>query len=66
MSATKVLLAGESWVSTATHVKGFDRFSASDYQTGIGGLLRALEGSEFELTHLPAHLVPIDCPQTRK
>jgi uncharacterized membrane protein len=66
MSATKVLLAGESWVSTATHVKGFDCFSASEYQTGIGGLLRALEGSEVELTHLPAHLVPSEFPQTRK
>ena len=40
MSAINVLLAGESWVTTATHVKGFNRFSASDYQTGIGALLK--------------------------
>jgi uncharacterized membrane protein len=65
MSATKVLLAGESWVSTATHVKGFDRFSASEYQTGISGLRRALEGSDVDLTHLPGHLVPIEFPATR-
>ncbi len=64
MSPIKVLLAGESWVSTATHVKGFDRFSASEYQTGIGGLLRALEGSEVNLVHLPGHLVPTEFPST--
>lgn len=66
MSAVKVLLAGESWVSTSTHVKGFDRFSASDYQTGIVGLKRALEGSDIALTHLPGHLVPSEFPQTRE
>ena len=66
MNPIKVLLAGESWVSTATHVKGFDRFSASEYQTGIGGLQRALEGSEIDLTHLPGHLVPTGFPMTRE
>ena len=64
MSAVKVLLAGESWVSTSTHVKGFDRFSASDYQIGIAGLKRALDGSDIALTHLPGHLVPSEFPQT--
>jgi len=66
MSAIKVLLAGESWVTTATHVKGFNRFSASDYQTGIGALLKALDGSEIKLTHLPGHLVPTEFPSTLK
>jgi uncharacterized membrane protein len=65
MSAVRVLLAGESWVSTATHVKGFNHFAGSDYQTGVGPLRRALEGSEIDLTHLPGHLVPTDFPATR-
>ena len=59
MNPIKVLLAGESWVSTATHVKGFNCFSASEYQTGIGGLQRALEGSDLDLIHLPGHLGPL-------
>ena len=64
MSTIRVLLAGESWVSTATHVKGFDRFSASEYQTGVGPLLAALAGSDIALTHMPGHLVPTEFPAT--
>ena len=30
----KVLLAGESWMSFTTHVKGFDTFYTSVYETG--------------------------------
>ena len=40
-------------VTTGTHVKGFNHFSASDYQTGIGALVKALDGSDVKLTHLP-------------
>ena len=32
--ATKVLLAGESWVTHSTHVKGFDSFTTSSYSEG--------------------------------
>ena len=28
--ANKILLAGESWVTTATHIKGFDQFPTVD------------------------------------
>jgi uncharacterized membrane protein len=64
MNPVKVLLAGESWVTTGTHVKGFNHFSASEYQTGIGPLMKALEGSDIALTHLPGHLVPTDFPSS--
>src|SRR5262245_34720862 len=64
MKRIKVLLAGESWVSVGMHVKGFNRFSASDYQTGIGALQGALAKSEIDLVHLPGHLVPADFPST--
>ena len=30
----KVLLAGESWMMYTTHVKGFDAFYTSKYETG--------------------------------
>jgi uncharacterized membrane protein len=64
MKPVEVLLAGESWVSTGTHVKGFNHFTTSEYQIGIGALKEALEGSEVALTHLPGHLVPAEFPST--
>jgi uncharacterized membrane protein len=64
MAEIRVLLAGESWVSAATHLKGFDRFSAAEFQIGIAGLKQALGGSGVALTHLPAHLVPGEFPST--
>jgi uncharacterized membrane protein len=52
---TRVLLVGESWVSAATHYKGFDQFGSVTFHLGAEPLVKALEGSEFELTYLPAH-----------
>ncbi len=30
----KILLVGESWTSTSTHVKGFDQFATATWHTG--------------------------------
>lgn len=62
----KVLLAGESWVSASTHFKGWDFFSSTVFETGIGNLQAALEGSPIQLEHLPGHLVPERFPLTRE
>jgi uncharacterized membrane protein len=51
----KVLLVGESWVSAATHYKGFDQFGSVTFHLGAEPLVKALEGSEFALTYMPAH-----------
>ncbi|WEX75041.1 glutamine amidotransferase [Sinorhizobium numidicum] len=51
----KVLLVGESWVSSATHYKGFDQFGSVTFHLGAEPLVKALEGSEFELTYMTAH-----------
>ncbi len=51
----KVLLAGESWVSYTTHVKGFDSFYTSVYETGEKWLVEALEKGGYEVTFLPNH-----------
>lgn len=64
MTKIKVLLAGESWISVSTHNKGFDQFSAGDYQIGIGPLQAALADSDVQLTHMPGHLVATDFPST--
>jgi len=51
----KVLLVGESWVSSATHYKGFDQFGSVTFHVGAEPLVEALKGSEFELTYMKAH-----------
>lgn len=51
----KILLVGESWVSSATHYKGFDQFGSVTFHTGADPLVDALSGSEFEITWMKAH-----------
>src|SRR3954471_20226168 len=53
----KVLLVGESWVSSATHYKGFDQFGSVTFHLGAEPLVAALKDSPFELTYMPAHEV---------
>ena len=50
-----VLLVGESWVSAATHYKGFDQFGSVTFHLGAEPLVKALEASGFALTYMPAH-----------
>jgi uncharacterized membrane protein len=52
---TKVLLAGESWVSAATHYKGFDQFGSVTFHLGAEPLVEALRGGPYELRYMPAH-----------
>src|SRR5262245_48351238 len=51
----KVLLVGESWVSAATHYKGFDQFGSVTFHLGAEPLVEALKGSAFDLTYMPSH-----------
>jgi uncharacterized membrane protein len=51
----KVLLAGESWITTSTHLKGFDFFSSTHYATGGDFLVAALSSGGMKVTHLPSH-----------
>lgn len=55
---TKVLIAGESWVSEATHYKGYDAFTSVTFHTGVGRLRDALEADGIEVAYMPAHEVP--------
>jgi uncharacterized membrane protein len=66
MAKKKLLLVGESWVSTANHVKGWDTFSSITYHLGAEPLVKALEGSPFELTYMKAHEAAADFPSTLK
>ena len=58
----KILLAGESWMSYTTHVKGFDSFYTSVYETGEKWLVAALKKEGHEVTFLPNHLAPEEFP----
>lgn len=62
----KVLLAGESWMSYTTHVKGFDSFYTSVYETGEKWLKKALEAAGYEVTFLPNHLAMEEFPFTNE
>ncbi len=64
MTKSKVLLAGESWVSTATHIKGFDQFPTVTYHTGADELLTAMKQSPFDIDFMPAHEAQRNFPQT--
>ena len=55
MTKTRVLLVGESWVSAATHYKGFDQFGSVTFHLGAEPLVGALKDSAFDLTYMPAH-----------
>ena len=64
MAKHKILLAGESWVSTTTHIKGFDQFATATYALGAEPLVEALAGSDFALTYMPSHAAARDFPLT--
>ena len=64
MAKSQVLLAGESWVSTATHIKGFDQFPTVTYHRGADELLSAMKDSPFDIQHMPAHEAQREFPQT--
>ena len=53
--AKKVLLVGESWMSFTTHVKGFDTFYTSVYETGHQYLQAAMEEGGYDFTFMPNH-----------
>lgn len=61
---TKILIAGESWMTTSTHTKGVDEFTVHSYTEGVAQLRAALQDSMFEVTHMPGHLVPSQFPDT--
>lgn len=60
----RILLAGESWMSYTTHVKGADSFYTSLYETGETYLKAALERGGYEFTFMPNHVAQEEFPFT--
>jgi uncharacterized membrane protein len=63
-SRKKALLVGESWMSAATHFKGFDQFGSVTFHTGAEPLIKALQHGPVDLTYMPAHQAVTDLPFT--
>lgn len=58
----QVLLVGESWVASGSHIKGSDVFDQPRYEEGGIELVRALEAVGIDVTRVPAHLASRDFP----
>ena len=61
---TKVLLAGETWISEATHYKGFDSFTSVTFHSGADDYIAALGAHGITVEHMAAHDVPQDFPSS--
>lgn len=61
---TRVLLAGETWISEATHYKGFDSFTSTTFHSGAGDYIQALSAHGIDVHHMAAHDIPQDFPTT--
>ena len=64
MKQKKVLLVGETWISRATHIKGFDEFSSTTFHNGAVDFLAAVRNRGISIDQLPAHEVPSSFPRT--
>jgi len=60
----RVLLVGESWVSEATHYKGFDSFTSVTFHSGADWYNGALRSKGHEVEQMYAHDVPAKFPHT--
>ncbi|MDY5132491.1 glutamine amidotransferase [Actinotignum urinale] len=61
---SKILLAGESWVSDVVDHKGFDHFPHTQVHIGCAELLSALRNAGHEVTHMRSHDVAVIFPYT--
>lgn len=52
---TKLLLVGESWVSAATHYKGFDQFGSVTFHTGADRFVEGMGRAGIDVTYMKAH-----------
>jgi len=59
---TQVLLVGESWVASGSHIKGSDVFDQPRYEEGGVELVQALDAAGIGVTRVPAHLASRDFP----
>ena len=66
MNNKKVLLVGETWVSSSTHFKGFDQFGSVTFHSGARAVKAALKDTDYSLVHLSAHDAVEDFPFSKQ
>ena len=59
---TKILLAGESWISQSTHYKGFDSFTSVVFESGAGPFIAAAASQGIAVEQMYGHDVPAQFP----
>lgn len=59
---SRVLLAGESWITATSDHKGFDPFSHVQMHVGCDKFLAALRDSGHDVRHIKSHDVATDFP----
>lgn len=59
-----ILIAGESYVSHSTHMKGVDSFATTEYVEAARWLRAVLEAKGWTVTHMPNHIAARDFPAT--
>jgi uncharacterized membrane protein len=62
----RVLLAGESWISQATHFKGFDSFTSVTFHSGADAFIAAAAKEGIVVEQMYAHDVPQKFPRTEQ
>lgn len=60
----RVLLAGESWMCTTYHIKGFDSFCTSKYEEGATALIKVIELAGYKVDYYPNHIANERLPYT--
>jgi uncharacterized membrane protein len=66
MTKPKALIAGETWITTSIHTKGFDSFATSSFGEGYSMLKSALERCGFDVDVIENHVAPTKFPTERE
>lgn len=62
--STTILLAGETWFTHGTHVKGFGSYETGHYAEGQTEFVEALRSEGVQVDHLPNHIATERFPWT--
>lgn len=62
----KILLAGESFITTENHTKGFDFATLGRYEEVGAPFVKTLQDIGMDVTHLPNHIALTKFPETAK
>ena len=66
MAPLKLLLAGESWTTTATHIKGWDQFQSATFHRGADHFVAAMAKAKIQVDYMPSHVAAADFPLDAK